>query len=75
MEVHFVDIYSTVEYVFRTLRRDLMRWFGIALAIAGVVAALVAWLVFENIPVVIGAAVLMVIGIIVFMYGTRTLPK
>jgi hypothetical protein len=52
-----------------------MRWFGIGLAIAGVVAALVAWLVFENIPVVIGGAVLMVIGIIVFMYGTRTLPK
>ena len=52
-----------------------MRWFGIALAIAGVVAALIAWFGFENVPVLIGGVVFVVIGMIIFMYGTRSLPK
>jgi len=53
-----------------------MRWFGIVLAIAGVVAALVAWFSFDNnLPFTIGGAVFMVIGIIIFIYGTRVLPK
>ena len=52
-----------------------MRWFGIGLAIAGVVAALIAGFSFKNVPFVIGGIVFMVIGIIVFIYGTRTLPK
>jgi hypothetical protein len=52
-----------------------MRWFGIGLAIAGVLAALVAWFGFKNVPVLIGGVVFVVIGMIIFMYGTRTLPK
>jgi drug/metabolite transporter (DMT)-like permease len=52
-----------------------MRWFGIGLALAGVVAALTAWFGFENLPVLIGGVVFVVIGMIIFMYGTRSLPK
>jgi hypothetical protein len=52
-----------------------MRWFGIVLALAGVVAALVAWFVFENVPFLIGGIVFVVIGFFIFMYGTRSLPK
>ena len=52
-----------------------MRWFGIVLALAGVVAALLAGFTFKNVPFVIGGTVFMVIGIIVFIYGTRTVPK
>jgi hypothetical protein len=57
------------------IRRDLMRWFGIVLALAGVVGALIGWFSFKNVPFLVGGIVFMVIGIIVFMYGTRTLPK
>ena len=52
-----------------------MRWFGIVLAMAGVVAALIAWFGFDNVPFLIGGVVFMVIGMIIFMYGTRSLPK
>lgn len=52
-----------------------MRWFGIVLALAGVVGALIAWFSFKNVPFLIGGIVFMVIGLIVFIYGTRTLPK
>ena len=52
-----------------------MRWFGIALALAGVIGALIGWFSFENVPILIGGVVFVVIGLIVFMYGTRTLPK
>lgn len=52
-----------------------MRWFGIGLALVGVAGALVAWFSFGNVPFTIGGAVAMVIGLIIFMYGTRTLPK
>ena len=52
-----------------------MRWFGIALAIAGVLAALIAWFAFENIAFLVGGVVFVVIGMIIFMYGTRSLPK
>jgi len=52
-----------------------MRWAGIALALIGVVAALVAWFSFQNVPFLIGGIVFAVIGIIVFIYGTRALPK
>jgi uncharacterized membrane protein (UPF0136 family) len=59
----------------RTVKGELMRWFGIVLALAGVVGALVGWFSYKNTPFLIGGVVFMVIGIIVFMYGTRTLPK
>jgi hypothetical protein len=52
-----------------------MRWFGIALALAGVVAALIGWFSFQNVPFLIGGIVFMVIGIIIFINGTRSLPK
>jgi hypothetical protein len=52
-----------------------MRWFGIGLTLAGVVAALVAWFSFQNVPFLIGGIVFMIIGLLVFFYGTRTLPK
>jgi tetrahydromethanopterin S-methyltransferase subunit C len=57
-----------------------MRWFGIGLALAGVVAALLSvFLVKDNVPliigIVIGCILFFVVGIIVFIYGTRTLPK
>ena len=52
-----------------------MRWFGIGLAIAGVAGALIAWFSFQNVPVLIGGIVFIVIGMIIFIYGTRTLPK
>jgi len=52
-----------------------MRWFGIGLALIGVVGALLAWFSFENVPFLIGGIVFMVIGIIIFIYGTRSLPK
>jgi len=52
-----------------------MRWFGIGLALIGVVGALLAWFSFENVPFLIGGIVFMVIGIIIFVYGTRSLPK
>ena len=52
-----------------------MRWFGIGLALAGVDVALIAGFNFQNVPFAIGGIVFMVIGMIVFMYGTRSLPK
>ena len=52
-----------------------MRWFGIGLALAGVVAALIAWFSFQNVPFLIGGIAFMVIGLIVFINGTRALPK
>jgi threonine/homoserine efflux transporter RhtA len=57
------------------MRRHPMRWFGIVLALAGVVGALIGWFSFENVPFLVGGGVFMVIGLIVFIYGTRTLPK
>lgn len=57
------------------IRSDFMRWFGIGLALVGVAGALVGWFSFENVPVTIGGAVCLVVGLIVFIYGTRTLPK
>ena len=52
-----------------------MRWFGIGLALVGVVVALVAWFSFQNVPFLIGGIVFMVIGLIIFVNGTRSLPK
>lgn len=52
-----------------------MRWFGIGLALAGVIAALIGWFSFQNVPVLIGGIVFMVIGLIIFINGTRSLPK
>ena len=52
-----------------------MRWFGIGLALSGVVVALVAWFSFQNVPFLIGGIVFMVIGLIIFINGTRSLPK
>ena len=52
-----------------------MRWFGIGLALAGVVVALIAGFSFGNVPFIIGGIVFMVIGMIVFIKGTRSLPK
>jgi hypothetical protein len=52
-----------------------MRWFGIGLMLVGVVAALVAGFSFHNVPFIIGGVVFTVIGLIIFMNGTRTLPK
>ena len=52
-----------------------MRWFGIILALVGVVVALVAWFSFNNLPFLIGGGVCVVIGLIIFGYGTRSLPK
>ena len=52
-----------------------MRWFGIVLAMAGVVAALIAGFSFRNVPFVIGGIVFVVLGMIIFYNGTRTLPK
>ena len=51
-----------------------MRWFGIGLALAGVVAALWAWFGFHHLPVLIGGIVFVVIGFIIFFYGYRSLP-
>jgi hypothetical protein len=52
-----------------------MRWFGIVLALVGVVVALIAWFSFQSVPFLIGAVVFVAIGLIIFMYGTRSLPK
>ena len=52
-----------------------MRWFGIGLALVGVVGALVAGFSFQNVPFLIGGIVVAVIGMIVFFYGNRSLPK
>ena len=52
-----------------------MRWAGIALALVGVVVALVAWFSFQNVPFLIGGVVFMMIGIVIFIYGTRSVPK
>jgi hypothetical protein len=52
-----------------------MRWFGIGLALVGVVGALIAGFSFQNVPFVIGGVAFLVIGIIVFINGTRTEPK
>jgi hypothetical protein len=52
-----------------------MRWFGIGLALAGVVAALIAWFGFQNVPFLIGGVVFMIMGIIIFSNGTRAQPK
>ena len=52
-----------------------MRWFGIILALVGVVVALVAWFSFNNLPFLIGGGVCVLIGLIIFGYGTRALPK
>jgi hypothetical protein len=52
-----------------------MRWFGIFLTLAGVVAALIAGFSFQNVPFVIGGILFAVIGMIVFFKGTTTVPK
>jgi hypothetical protein len=52
-----------------------MRWFGIGLTLAAVVVALVGWFSFQSVPFLIGGIVFMVIGIIIFIKGTRSLPK
>jgi hypothetical protein len=52
-----------------------MRWFGIGLTLVGVVAALVAGFSFQNIPFIIGGVIFAVIGLVIFINGTRTLPK
>ena len=48
-----------------------MRWFGIVAALAGVVVSLIAWFSYQNIPFLIGGVVFMVIGLIIFIDGTR----
>jgi len=52
-----------------------VRWFGIGLTLVGVIAALVAWFSFQNVPFLIGGIVFMVISLIIFIKGTRTVPK
>ena len=52
-----------------------MRWFGIGLALVGVVGALIAWFSFQNVPFLIGGIVFAVIGMLIFFYGTRSIPK
>jgi hypothetical protein len=52
-----------------------MRWFGIGLMLAGAVAALIAWFGFQNVPFLIGGIVFLIIGVIIFFYGNRSLPK
>ena len=52
-----------------------MRWFGIVLMLAGVVVALVAGFSFQNVPFIIGGIVFALIGIFIFINGTRTVPK
>ena len=52
-----------------------MRWLGIGLMLAGVVAALTAGFVFKNVPFVIGSVVFFIIGVILFFYGSHSLPK
>ena len=52
-----------------------MRWFGIILSLVGVVAALVGWFSFQSVPILIGGVVFMIIGMIIFINGTRSLPK
>ena len=46
-----------------------------AIALVGVVVALVAWFSFNNLPFLIGGGVVALIGLIIFGYGTRALPK
>ena len=52
-----------------------MRWFGIILALAGVVGALVGGFSFHSVGFLIGGIVFMVIGMVIFINGTRTVPK
>ena len=52
-----------------------MRWFGIFLTLTGVVVALVAGFSFGNVPFVIGGVVFALIGLMLFFFGTRALPK
>jgi hypothetical protein len=52
-----------------------MRWFGIGLALVGVVGALIAWFGFQNVPFLIGGIAFLVLGIVIFINGTRTEPK
>jgi hypothetical protein len=52
-----------------------MRWFGIGLTLAGVVAALIAGFSFQNVPFLIGGIAFTVIGMIIFFNGTRSIPK
>jgi L-lactate permease len=46
-----------------------MKWLGIGLMMAATVAGLIAWFVYENWPVVIGAVVFFFIGLLVFLRG------
>jgi hypothetical protein len=48
-----------------------MRWFGIATAMVGVVVSLIAWFSYQNVPFLIGGVVFTLIGLIVFINGTR----
>ena len=52
-----------------------MRWFGIGLTLAGVIAALAGWFGFHSTPVLIGGILFVIIGMIVFFYGTSSVPK
>jgi drug/metabolite transporter (DMT)-like permease len=66
---------SPSDEVFRDEIGGPMRWFGIFLALAGVVVALVGGYSFESTPLIIGGIVFAVIGLIIFTNGTRTQPK
>jgi undecaprenyl-diphosphatase len=50
-----------------------MIWFGSGLSIIGAVAALVSWLGFQNIPIIIGGVVLALIGLIIIFNSTKYL--
>jgi hypothetical protein len=75
-------LYALQQFIWRhilqedgSLRGNIIRWFGIVLALAGLVAALVAWFSFNNLPFLIGDGGIALIGLIIFGYGTRSLPK
>jgi hypothetical protein len=53
-----------------------MRWLGIGLALGGVVVALIAaFSSVINVPLLIGAVIFAVIGMIVFIKGYRHQPR
>ncbi len=54
-----------------------MRWLGVGLLVASALAGLIAWFGFDvNRPVVIGAAIFFIIGLIIFLgSGERKTSK
>lgn len=44
-----------------------MKWFGIGLAIAGVIIALSAGFGFGNVPVTIAGVVFLILGVVIFL--------